>query len=267
MATVVDYFVSLLEPFALVAIACAPFELLAGERQGISNRIRGALFFAIFLAAYAIALVSAQTLVKLAGLRPLITVDFGSFGAGAGWLLHFPLAVMLSLIPFLIFDLFYYWFHRLQHAVPLLWQFHAVHHSIEELNATNCHHHWTEGLLRMPLIILPLMLLFELRGVSEIAALGFILGTWGQIVHVNIRMTLGPLEWLLVSPRFHRIHHSLDERHKNKNFAGLFSMFDLIFGTAYFPNTRESIKTGLHHKHEPVTLFQYLISLRNRTGA
>jgi sterol desaturase/sphingolipid hydroxylase (fatty acid hydroxylase superfamily) len=141
----------------------------------------------------------------------------------------------------------------------------AVHHAIEDLNATNCHHHWTEGLLRVALILVPLMLLIDLR-VPEIAALSSIIGAWGQVVHSNTRMTLGPLERLFVSPRFHRIHHSLNEQHEHKNFSQLFPVFDMVFGTAYFPKEDEAIDTGLRDKRESTTLWQYLFALRDRAS-
>jgi sterol desaturase/sphingolipid hydroxylase (fatty acid hydroxylase superfamily) len=87
---------------------------------------------------------------------------------------------------------------------------------------------------------------------------------WGQAVHLKANFSFGPLGWLLVSPNFHRIHHSRDRRHYDKNFAGMFSILDVVFGTAHFPARREQIDTGLDDKFEATTLTEYLIALRAR---
>jgi sterol desaturase/sphingolipid hydroxylase (fatty acid hydroxylase superfamily) len=238
--------------FLAVAVACAPGKILAHkEPHPLANRIRGVIFWSIFLAAFSVALITARWLIDQAGIKPLCTINLTSVGG------HFGAALLLSFVPFFILDGCYYWFHRLQHTVPLLWRFHSVHHSIEELNATNCHHHWTEGLLRVLFIMVPLILLIDLR-VPEIPVLTAILGVWGQFVHSNARITLGPLEQVFVSPVFHRVHHSLDARHHNKNFASFFPIFDAVFGTAYFPKPDEVTRTGLLDKREPTTMRRYL---------
>ena len=119
-------------------------------------------------------------------------------------------------------DFFYYWYHRAQHTIPFLWRFHAVHHSIEDLNATNCSHHWLEGFFKAFAVSVPLSLLIELH-YPEVALVGLIFGQWGQLVHADSRLDFGPLRWLVVSPRFHRVHHSTARRHFDKNFAGQFA--------------------------------------------
>ena len=180
-------------PLLVVALICAPGEILARkERHPIASRIRGVIFMAIFLLGVTVPLIGAQSLINYSGIKPLFTIDLTSFGGGA-------LALLLTFVPFFIFDGCYYWFHRLQHAVPVLWRFHSVHHAIEELNATNCNHHWTEELLRVSLIIVPLNFLFRLLGpevaalATEIAALSFILNSWSQFVHSSAVISLGPL--------------------------------------------------------------------------
>lgn len=245
---------------ALIAgLACLPLEY--ARRHPWLSYVRGAAYWAIFLAVYVVVLMTAQATLRASGVRPLFTVDLSSLGAGLGSVANFIIAVGLAFVPAFLFDVAYYWLHRLQHAVPFLWRFHAVHHSIEELNAVNCSHHWTDGLLRVLLITVPMMLLISLR-VPEILAIGIILGMWGQVVHANTSMSFGPFDRVFVSPRFHRVHHSLDKTHHDKNFAGVFPIIDMVFGTAHFPKAGETIKTGLADVHEPRSLIAYLLARR-----
>jgi sterol desaturase/sphingolipid hydroxylase (fatty acid hydroxylase superfamily) len=72
------------------------------------------------------------------------------------------------------------------------------------------------------------------------------------------------LTYVLAGPRFHRVHHSLASKHRDKNFASFFPVLDLLFGTAYFPRQHETITTGLADKREPRTVAQYLIALAPR---
>jgi sterol desaturase/sphingolipid hydroxylase (fatty acid hydroxylase superfamily) len=76
------------------------------------------------------------------------------------------------------------------------------------------------------------------------------------------------LRYVFVEPRYHRVHHSLETRHWDKNFASLFPFWDIIFGTAYFPARSEYPKTGLLDASEPPSIARYLSmpfeSARNR---
>ena len=250
--------------FALSAIGCALFEFLApAERQSWRSYTRALVFWSIFLAAAAAVLVPTQALIRYAGWAPLFSLDLGSALDNQPWFILAAAYVLLPFAPYLLFDCFYYWFHRLQHAVPFLWRFHAVHHSIEELNAANCYHHATEGFFRLPFVVLPLTLVIELK-VPDIFIMTAVLAAWGQFVHANTRISLGPLNYLLAGPRYHRVHHSLAVEHHDKNFASFFPVFDALFGTAYFPKPDETIKTGLCDRREPQTTKQYLFTLAPR---
>jgi sterol desaturase/sphingolipid hydroxylase (fatty acid hydroxylase superfamily) len=244
--------------FIAVALICAPFE----GRHSLSGRIRGILFWAIFLAAWSGAVMLAKYWMGRLGIRPLFELDMTAWGESFGAAIHAILVIVLALIPSFIYDGCYYWFHRLQHRAPLLWRFHAVHHSIEELNAANCHHHWAEGIIRLPLIILPLAMLINVR-VPEAAFIGVMVQMWGQFIHADVAVpAFGIIGKIFASPQYHRVHHSLDERHMHRNFAGLYPVFDWLFGTAYLPNANEMIRTGLSDQHEPRTLREYMVALR-----
>src|SRR5438270_10041164 len=81
------------------------------------------------------------------------------------------------------------------------------------------------------------------------------------LIHTNSRISLGLLDYVLVRPFYHRIHHSTDARHHNRNFCAVFPVWDKLFGTAYFPARDEWFKTGLADKCEAKTIGQYLCAV------
>ena len=158
--------------------------------------------------------------------------------------------VIQQLVILLLFDMLYYWFHRVQHTTAL-WPQHAVHHSEPHLNAaTAFRHHILENVIKVPLVDIPLMFIFvstvwhDETGVLTRLATGFI-AYLGIFAHSNLRIGYGPLNWVIVSPQTHRIHHSIEERHWNKNFAAYFPLLDVVFGTYYHPRADEYPETGI----------------------
>jgi sterol desaturase/sphingolipid hydroxylase (fatty acid hydroxylase superfamily) len=133
----------------------------------------------------------------------------------------------------LIGDFIGYWMHRLFHR-PRLWPFHAVHHSSVDLD-------WLSAVRVHPVNDL----LMRVAGVLPLVALGFaplavgailpILTLLAILVHANVDWDFGPLRAVIVSPRFHRWHHTDESSARDKNFAGLFPIWDLLFGTWYMP--------------------------------
>jgi len=73
-------------------------------------------------------------------------------------------------------------------------------------------------------------------------------------LHANLALRLGPLGYIFVSPAFHRWHHTAEEMGLDKNFAGLFAVFDYLFGTAYLPRWQPST-FGLYQEHAPRGFF------------
>jgi len=128
-------------------------------------------------------------------------------------------------------DLGYYAIHRLFHTVPFLWQFHAIHHSIEEMDWLAAHrvHPVDQILTRGASMILPLALGFS---TAAIGIFVFIFGWHSYLKHSNVNVNFGPLRWIFVSPAFHHWHHANEPHAFDKNFAGQFSFLDRLFGTA-----------------------------------
>jgi sterol desaturase/sphingolipid hydroxylase (fatty acid hydroxylase superfamily) len=128
-------------------------------------------------------------------------------------------------------DALAYWVHRWLHASPVLWAFHSIHHSQQVLTPlTNFRFHFLDTLLRSLAVFLPGLLLGPSPGVWLAAGLVVL---WLQLLaHSELDWHFGPLERVLVSPRFHSVHHSVDPAASGRNFGFVFSVWDFLFGTA-----------------------------------
>jgi sterol desaturase/sphingolipid hydroxylase (fatty acid hydroxylase superfamily) len=154
-------------------------------------------------------------------------------------------ALFALFISTLIFDFFLYWQHRFEHHNKILWQQHLLHHSDEYMNVTTAaRQHLFENIALPIFVTIPIAIFFQLPPV-KIAMLSLIPFAWQYLTHANIKLGFGPLWWLLTSPNYHRIHHSLEPNHIDKNFVGWFPVWDIIFGTAVRPRRGECPATGV----------------------
>ena len=142
----------------------------------------------------------------------------------------------------LVFDFANYWLHRAQHQFNWWWALHSLHHSQRQMTM------WSDDrnhLLDSVLIDIALVLLARLIGVApgQFVALVATSKLLESLSHANVRLTFGWLgERLLVSPRYHRVHHALGLGHESEgegtlgghNFAVLFPLWDMLFRTANF---------------------------------
>lgn len=152
---------------------------------------------------------------------------------------------LLALLYFLATDFFYYWFHRWQHTRPFLWEQHKFHHSDVSLNVTSTRRvHWLEDPLLVLFLGLPMGLLFQFDGLA-LGILAFIEVLWLQFIHMNLRLELGWFSFLVTGPQYHRIHHSFQNEHLDKNFSAFFPLWDIIFNTYHHPRRGEFPATGL----------------------
>jgi hypothetical protein len=142
-----------------------------------------------------------------------------------------------------ISDLYTYTFHRLQHAIPFLWAMHSFHHSANALTfVTGARHLWMERV--MASAILPIMpILFQIPPdmLLIVSLIHFFPDT---CAHLNVRFPMGRMITVLNSPQWHRIHHSVMPEHRDKNFASLLPLWDVLFGTAWIPKPDEYPATG-----------------------
>ncbi len=151
--------------------------------------------------------------------------------------------VVVSLLAVLAGDLLNWLHHYIRHKVAVLWLFHTIHHSQEQMNMfTDLRVHIVEYAVAKPITILPLFVL----GLDVQLAfwLTLILESYTRTYHGNLRTNFGPLRYLLVTPQSHRIHHSALPRHMDKNFGVIFSFWDRLFGTQW-PGHDEYPPTGI----------------------
>jgi len=154
--------------------------------------------------------------------------------------------LLLPAIPVLIFDFFYYWHHRLQHVVPVLWPIHRLHHTIENLNALAAYRvHWLELPMRVFTITIPMAFLFNITPLED-AWVAFLVVQLSLFIHANLRLPLGFLTPVLMGPQLHRLHHSVEPEHQNMNYAAFFPIWDIVFGTYIGPKRREWPVTGIY---------------------
>jgi sterol desaturase/sphingolipid hydroxylase (fatty acid hydroxylase superfamily) len=145
---------------------------------------------------------------------------------------------------FLLAEVCGYWGHRAAHQIPLLWRFHKVHHSIREMDwLAAAHLHPLDSVWTRSCVILPLFAL----GFSKSAFGGFLIFATLQaiFIHANVRLTFGPLRWVMATPEFHHWHHANAPESYNTNFAGEFPWIDALFGTLYLPVGRMPARYGI----------------------
>lgn len=129
-------------------------------------------------------------------------------------------------------DLCFYIAHRLSHAVPVLWRFHAVHHSSEQLDWLATYRvHPIDQTFNSTMIALPALVL----GFSPLPLLIYALAyrIHSPLLHSNVRVDLGWLGRLITTPRFHHWHHADQIDAHDHNFGGQLTLFDRLFGTDY----------------------------------
>ena len=151
-------------------------------------------------------------------------------------LTHFP-APLQFVCGLAIADLTYYLWHRSVHAVPFLWAFHSIHHSQQELTiATSLRVHIFEEVVRGLFYFVPF---FVLAIPARVWLPVDIAINWLLFLeHSDLDWTYGKLGTILVSPHFHRVHHSVEVQDVDTNFGSFLSIWDRLFGTANLRATR-----------------------------
>jgi sterol desaturase/sphingolipid hydroxylase (fatty acid hydroxylase superfamily) len=132
----------------------------------------------------------------------------------------------------LIVDFMFYVAHWLKHKIPWLWYFHAVHHSQRQLSPfTTFRNHPFEGLINAAIKTAPVAAIGGTRPTWLLFALFD--NMWGYFIHSNIRMNLGPLKYILVTPQNHRVHHTINPEQIDRNFGERLTLWDWLFGTIH----------------------------------
>ncbi len=231
-------------------ILVVPFEKLFPRHRGqslrrpglgvdISHALASPVLGAVGLAAAVVIGVLSLAWVPGLALRPLVTL--------------IP-APVLPLAGIALFDLASYWVHRWCHEVPLLWKFHAVHHSTEQLD-------WVSGFRNHPfdgaIVAAPFFLLIAAGfDATFTGVLAIVQVLTGLFLHANVRWRLKPLQRIVITPEFHHWHHTNEPDAHHANYSVFLPLWDIVFGTYFMPVDRRPQVYGIDEFMAPTLLGQ-----------
>ncbi len=195
-------------------------------------------FFLFSLIAYNaisnVAVIAFNDFLGLFGIRNLVAIQVGQ------------LPVWGQLLILLVVRDFIQWnVHRLLHRVPWLWEFHKVHHSVEEMGfAAHLRYHWMETIIYRTFEYIPLAMIGF--GIQDFFLVHIFTLAIGHLNHANIYLPLGPFKYVFNNPQMHLWHHAekLPKGSYGVNYGITFSFWDYLFGYAYIPKEDGEIKLG-----------------------
>lgn len=182
----------------------------------------------------------------ISGFYALLGVFLSNFGLTMKSLALFDISQMplwAGLLIFFILNDFVQWFTHVQlHRYEFLWQFHKVHHSVEEMGfAAHLRYHWMENILYKPLKTLAVMLIGGAEP-THAFAIHFVSVLIGHLNHANVRITWGPFKYLINNSVMHLYHHAKvlpEGQMPGVNFGISLSIWDYIFRTNYIPQDQD----------------------------
>jgi alkylglycerol monooxygenase len=143
---------------------------------------------------------------------------------------------------FVLYDLAYYWKHRLGHEVAIFWGSHVAHHQSEDFNLGTALRQTSIDFYGF-LFYLPFFVLgFPAEILFTVVSLNLIYQFWVHTEHVP---KLGALEWVFVTPSNHRVHHARNKIYVDKNYGGVFIIWDRLFGSFQQELDEERVVFGL----------------------
>ncbi|MEZ5039816.1 MAG: sterol desaturase family protein [Saprospiraceae bacterium] len=157
-------------------------------------------------------------------------------------LFEIPVNIWTILLTFLIAEFAYYWYHRWNHELPLLWTIHHAHHSSPWMNLTTAFRINWLGSFVGQVYFLPIVII----GFSpEVMTFSLALSLFYQFfLHTEFIGRLGRFEGLFFNtPSAHRVHHGSNEVYIDKNYGGMLIIFDRLFGT--YQAETEEVKYGV----------------------
>lgn len=218
----------------LIALA-VPFFLLALLVELVIDRVRGTGHYRLNDAVNSL---SAGTLSTTFGyftrLLPVIVwgsvlEHFALFEIDLAWFDLSLRGIALWLLALVAFDFCYYWAHRCGHEISILWAAHAVHHQSEDYNLSTALRQTSTGFLFTWIFYVPLFLAgLPLEVVATVNAIDLIYQFWVHTQHIG---KLGWADRVFVTPSNHRVHHAQNERYIDRNYGGIFILWDRLFGT------------------------------------
>jgi sterol desaturase/sphingolipid hydroxylase (fatty acid hydroxylase superfamily) len=149
------------------------------------------------------------------------------------------------LLLFVVADFIQWNVHRWLHHSPWLWEFHKVHHSVEEMGfAAHLRYHWMETIVYKSVQYIPLSMIGF--GLDDFFILHLVTILIGHLNHANVKITYGPLKYVLNNPVMHLWHHAknIPAGSHGVNYGISLSLWDYLFGTAYIPNQNANEQLG-----------------------
>ncbi len=155
--------------------------------------------------------------------------------------------ILASAVLVICLDLWAYFWHRLNHQVPLLWRFHRFHHRDAEMDVTTGFRFHPIEILFSELFRLPI---FALLGIDAVEILLYNLLSFPVILlhHSNVALPTSfdsALSYLIPSPNVHRLHHSALSSEMNSNYGSLFSVWDRLFGSLTWRDVPNELRLGV----------------------
>ena len=133
------------------------------------------------------------------------------------------------IIAFLLYDLSYYWMHRMHHEIKILWATHSVHHHGEDFNLATALRQTSTGWLWKWIFYMPMIILGVPGEVFvTVAGVNLVYQFWVHTEHIG---HLGFLEKVFITPMNHGIHHARNKEYIDANYGGVFIIWDRMFGT------------------------------------
>lgn len=186
---------------------------------------------------------------------------------------HIDLSLQFNWVTFILcllfVDFMYYVFHRLHHSVLFFWSLHSVHHSDTKLNlSTAMRISWFEQIYLFffftPVVLAgfhPLLIFLAF----------YVLVTYQFYCHSQYIRLPKALEYILVTPSNHRVHHDQEHIHQTSNFGGVFSMWDRLLDTYAEPETMTNFSPGVKNfkennflKYQIIPIVKYIKSIRKK---
>jgi ornithine lipid hydroxylase len=248
--TLSSYIAAMIGGFGLITL----FELiLPYRREWLPTRDEMKTDF-IFIILIQVLLPNLLSLLSVVWLQAFI--EHRNWKLTGYWPHQYPIWIQMLLMMFAA-DFLRYWLHRSMHTWIPLWQFHAVHHSVQKLYWVNVgRFHPIDKALQFVCDALPFILL----GVTkDVLTLYFVVySIKGFFQHSNVDVKLGWFNYIISGPELHRWHHSKRIKESNSNYGNNVIVWDILFGTFFFPKDKQVEELGLSNREYPMGFFQQM---------
>jgi len=180
-------------------------DTISSLSSGLTNIVKDSLGLVVIIMSY-----------------PYFLEHLALFKIEATWLVY--------IVAFICIDFASYWNHRLSHKINFFWNQHVIHHSSEEFNLACALRQSISNLLGyFPILLIPAALFgVPHEVIALLAPIHLFAQFWYHTKHIG---KLGVLEYIIVTPSQHRVHHAINEEYIDKNLAAIFCVWDRIFGT------------------------------------